>query len=375
MRTLLPIIAAILLLSVSCTERVKPGSIEVKREVVTGVTLEKVSPSQVDLAYETAGTVNALRVSVIGSRTMGTIISMKVKEGDRVGQGQELVALDDRDLAQRVAAAEYGYREATKALEEAEQNRRLAGVTYGRYRNLFDDKVISAQEMDQVETQKKVADLGYERAKEAVRRVQAQLEEVKINRGFARIVAPHAGLIAAKKADQGSLAAPGSPLLVLEDTSRYRVEAPVDQRMAPLVRVGMPVVVLLPPDGKRITGSVGEIVPVVDPATRSFLIKIDAKDGSLRSGLYVRVLIPAGRKEVLLVPKSAIVEKGQLTGVYVVDDRGVMTYRMVRAGRSFGNRVELLSGVRADEAIAVAGLENAVDGGMVKRLQEGRPRG
>jgi RND family efflux transporter MFP subunit len=375
MRMPVPTIAAILLLSVSCTEKVKPGSIEVKREVVTGVTLEQIIQSQVDLAYETAGTVSPLRVSVIGARTMGTVISMKVNEGDRVSQGQELVALDDRDLAQRVAAAEYGYREATKALEEAEQNRRLAGVTYGRYRNLFDDKVISEQEMDQVETQKKVADLGYERAREAVSRVQAQLEEVKINRAFTRIVAPHAGLIASKKTDQGSLAAPGSPLLILEDTSRYRVEAPVDQRIAPLVRVGMPVVVVLSSEGRRITGSIGEIVPVVDPVTRSFFVKVDVKDGSLRSGLYARVLIPEGRRQALLVPKAAIVEKGQLTGVYVVDDQGVMTYRMVRAGRSFGDRVELLSGVRDGETIAVAGLEKAIDGGMVKRPQQGHTGG
>lgn len=375
MRTLLPVIAGLLFLSASCTEKVKPGSVEVKREIVTGVNLAKVSPSEVDSFYESSGTVTAKTVSVIGARTMGTVISMKVKEGDRVSQGQELVVLDNRDLAQRVAAAEYGYREALKALEEAEQNRRLAVVTYGRYRNLFDDKVISAQEMDQVETQKSVADLGCERAKEAVNRVMAQLEEVKINKGFARIVAPHAGFISAKKTNRGSMAAPGSPLLVLEDTSRYRVEAPVDQRMTPLVKVGMPVVVVLPPDGKRVTGSIGEIVPAIDPATRSFLVKIDVKDGSLRSGLYVKAFIPEGRRQALLVPKAAIVEKGQLTGVYVVDDQGVMTYRLVRVGRGFGDRVELLSGVKDGETVAVGGLENAVDGGVVKRSQEGRTNG
>ena len=141
--------------------------------------------------------------------------------------------LDDRDLAARVSAAEYGYKESLKALEEADQNRHLADVTFGRYRNLFKDKVISGQEMDQVETQKRVADLGYERTREATNRVRAQLEEARITREFTRIVAPHDGLITGKKTDQGSLAAPGSPLLVLEDTSRYRVEAPVDQRMAP----------------------------------------------------------------------------------------------------------------------------------------------
>ncbi len=375
MRKLPLIIAAIMLLSASCTEKAKPGSVALVRETVTGVALARLSASEVESSYETSGTVAARTVSVIGARTMGTVLSMKVREGDRVSRGQELVALDDRDLAARVAAAEYGYRESLKALEEAEQNRRLAEVTFGRYKNLFEDKVISGQEMDQVETQKKVADLGYERALEAVNRVRAQLEEVRIMRGFARIVAPHDGVITGKKTDQGSLVTPGSPLLVLEDTSRYRVEASVDQRMAPLVKVGMPVVVLLSSEGKRVAGRIIEVVPAIDPATRSFLVRVDVKNGTLRSGLYVRVLIPEGRKQALLVPKSAVVEKGQLTGLYVVDGQGVMTYRMVRTGRTFGDRVELLSGVREGETVAVAGLEKAVDGGVVKELQEGRTNG
>jgi RND family efflux transporter MFP subunit len=375
MRALLPIVVTILLLSASCSEKVKPGSVDVYRETVTGVTLEKAAASEVNSSYETSGTVAARRVSIIGARTMGAVVFMKVREGDRVDQGQELAVLDDRDLAQRVAAAEYGHKEALKALEEAEQNKRLADVTYGRYKNLFDDKVISGQEMDQVETQKRVADLGYERAREAVNRVQAQLEEMRINKGYARITAPHGGLITEKKIDQGSLAAPGSPLLVLEDTSAYRVEAPVDQRMAALVKVGMVVEVSLPPDRKRIEGRVSEIVPAVDPSTRSFLVKVDVTDGSLRSGLFAKVFIPEGKRRALFVPRSAIVEKGELTGVYTVDARGVMTYRLIKTGRILDDRVEVLSGLKDGETIAVAGLEKAVDGGIVKAPGGGRNDG
>jgi RND family efflux transporter MFP subunit len=371
MKRLSLVVFLLLLLPLSCGDKVKPGLVETKRPVVSGVRLERVSLSDVESFYEASGTVAAKTVSVIGARTMGTVLSVKVKEGDRVGRGQELLVLDDRDLAQKVAAAEHGYREALKGLDAAEQGKRLANITYGRYKNLFDEKIISGQEMDQVETQKKVADLEYERAREATSRVGAQLEEVKINRGFTRVVAPHSGLIAGRKIDRGSLAAPGTPLIILEDTSQYRVEAPVDQRMAGLVRVGMPVVVSLPPDDRRIEGSIGEIVPAIEPATRSFLVKIDVKDPALRSGLYGRVFIAGEKKRTLLVPRRAIVEKGQLAGVYVVDDQGVMTYRIVRTGKGLGDRVEVLSGLRDGEAIAVAGLEKAIDGGLVRRQKEG----
>jgi RND family efflux transporter MFP subunit len=356
---------AVMLLLAGCGEKVKPGPVETRRQGITGVTLTKVAPSEVDLLCETSGTVVAKAASVIGARTMGTVMSIKVKEGDRVIQGQDLAAIDDRDLAQRVAAAEYGYREAQKALEEAEQNRRLASLTYDRYKNLFDDKVITPQEMDQVESQWRVANLGYERTKEVVNRVQAQLEETKIGKGFAHVLAPHAGVITSKKMEQGSLAVPGSTLFVLEDTSVYRAEAPVDQRMAPSLKVGMPVVVLLP-TGKQVTGTVGEIVPAIDPSTRSFIAKISIKDPSLRSGLYVKVLIPDGKSSSLLVPRSAVVEKGQLTGVYVVDGQNVMTYRLVRTGRAFGDRLEVLSGLRSGENIVTGGVEKAIDGGKVQ---------
>jgi RND family efflux transporter MFP subunit len=367
MKKLLPVLGIILLLLISCKEKVRPGSVEVKREPVTGVTLAAVPLQEVESYYETTGTTKAKTTSVLASRTMGTVLSINVKEGDRVRSGQLLMVLDDRDAAQRVTAAESGYKEALKALDEAQQNRGLADITYKRYRNLYDEKVISQQEMDQVETQKKVADLGYERTAETVNRLQAQLEEARINKGFTRITAPHNGVIIEKKIEQGSLATPGSPLFILEDTSLFKIDAYVNERLAGKVTVGMPITILLANEGRPIAGAIGEIVPAIDPATRTFLVKAFLKDPSLRSGLYAKVRIPEGKKQVLLIPVKAVVEKGLLTGVYVVDTLGVMTYRIVKIGQVFGDQVELLAGIKPGERIAVAGLERAIDGGLVKQ--------
>ena len=284
MKKLLPVLGIILLLLISCKEKVKPGSVEVKRAPVTGVTLVSVSLQEVESYYETAGTTRARTTSVLASRTMGTVQSIDVKEGDRVRPGQVLMMLDDRDATQRVIAAESGYNEALKALDEAGQNRSLADVTYKRYRNLYNDKVISQQEMDQVETQKKVADAGYERVGEMVNRTRAQLEEARINKGFTKITAPHEGIITEKRIEQGSLATPGTPLLVLEETSLFKVDAYIDERLAGKIKIGMPVTILLASEGRPIVGTIGEIVPAVDPATRTFPVKVFLKDPSLRSG-------------------------------------------------------------------------------------------
>lgn len=119
--------------------------------------------------------------------------------------------------------------------------------------------------------------------------------------------------------------------------------------------------------GREIRGVIAEVVPSVDPMTRTFLLKISISGEGLKNGSYGKVSIPAGKKEVLLVSKKAIVEKGQLTGVYVVDANSIVTYRLIRPGRVYGDMVEVLSGLNPNERIIVDNVEKAVDGGIVKQ--------
>jgi RND family efflux transporter MFP subunit len=352
MKRLLSItVIAALLLSAGCKDKVKPGTAEVKRQAVTGVILAEVHPAQVDEYYETSGTVKAKTISVIASRVMGTVTSIKVKEGDRIHAGQVLMTIDDRDVAQRVKAAE-------KAVEAAKQNKSLMDITYQRYKNLHDEKAISQQEIDQIETQKKVSDMEYERAK-------AMLAEAQVHYGFTRITAPTSGIVTEKKIEPGSMAVPGVPILTVEDNSSYRIEANVDERLSGKLKIGTPVNVVIDSIGQEVKGRISEIVPSVDPMSRTFLVKIDLKSPSLKTGLYGKVLIPEGKKESILVPKKSIVEKGQLVGVYTVDSKGVVTYRLIKTGKKYGEQVEILSGLSGGEKIIVDGVEKAVDGGVV----------
>ena len=243
-----------------CGDKVKPGVHEVKREQVTGVTIEVIKPAEVAEYFETTGTVRAKTISVIASRMMGTVTSLRVKEGDRVGAGQLLLTIDDSDVAQRVKAAE-------KGLEGAKQQQSLSDITYQRYKKLYDEKALTGQELDQIETQKKVSDIEYERAK-------AMLAEARIYQGFTRITSPASGVVTEKKIEMGSMAVPGAPLLTVEDNSAYRVEVNADEKLAGRVKTGMDVSVFIESLNRELAGKVTEVVPSIDPLSRSFLVKI-----------------------------------------------------------------------------------------------------
>ena len=360
-------ISFILAVSLSgCKDRVKAGQANVKRPEIRDVIVAKVAPSKVESVYETAGTVRAKVTSTLASRVFGTVTRMYVREGDTVRAGDVLLALDDRDAKQRVAAAQSGYDEALKAREVSGKQSDLADITSRRYGNLYKEKVVSQQEFDQIETQRNVAALERERAALAAGRARSLLEEARVHLGFTEIRAPFSGIVVARKVDQGSMAVPGMPLLTIEDTSQFKIEAYVDERLSSRLRPGAPIKIRFDTTGETVAGRVTRVVPAVDPATRTFLMEAALKGANLRSGLYGKVLIPDGERETILVPRSAVVEKGQLTGVYVVDESGVVNYRLIKKGAIYDNGAEILSGLKNGERIIVTGTERAVDGGILR---------
>ncbi|MHB9097726.1 MAG: efflux RND transporter periplasmic adaptor subunit [Syntrophales bacterium] len=360
------LIAAAALSLIGCGDKVTPGNAQVKRQTISGVSIATLARTPVDEFTEATGTIRAANTSYVASRMMGTVTSLLAKEGDTVEKGQLLLTLDDRDVVQKVRAAEAGHQEAIKALESAKQNRELTDITYRRYKTMYEEKAISRQEMDQFETQKKVAAWEYERVQEMVNRASAGLSEAKIYLDFTRVTSPIKGLVTEKKIEAGSMAVPGMPLLTVENTTAYHAEITIDESLSGSLRTGMPVMVAIEAINRQLTGKITEILPAVDPQSRSFTIKVSVSGPGLRSGLYAKVKIAHGKKEAILAPKAAIVEKGQLTGVYAVDGQGIVTYRLVRTGKEYDGNWEILSGLKPNDRIIVQGVEKAVDGGIME---------
>ncbi len=361
---------------------------------IAQVKIEKVAASEIDSIHEAAGTVRSATVTALSSRVMGSVIALNAREGDRVRRGQLLIEIDSRDLAAQVQKAQAGLLEAQQSLDEAERAinaarsataaadaaRELASATFNRYRTLLERRSVSPQEFDEVQTRLRVAEAEADRAERMLQTMEAKkrqslarIEQAKaditsaqVYAGYAKIISPIDGIVTSRQTDIGQMAAPGFPLLTVEDSSRYRLEASVEESLVDGVKLNQEVAVFIDALGAiEIAGRVAEIVPAADPASRSFTVKIDLPDGqksNLRSGLFGRARFATGRRKSLTVPRQAIIERGQLTGVYVIDDTGIARLRLIKTGKSAGDRVEILSGLVEGERIVIDGAHSITDG-------------
>ncbi|HSH70720.1 MAG TPA: efflux RND transporter periplasmic adaptor subunit [Deferrisomatales bacterium] len=366
---------------------------------VSGVELETVATAGVEDTYEAVGTVRSRATTVLSSRMAGQVVAMHAREGDRVKAGHLLVEIDDREGQAQARRAEAGLREAEQALDEVERaiqaaesgvaaadaNRDFATSTYDRFKALLERRSVSRQEFEEVEAKYKSAVAEAARAAEMRDSVKAKRNQVlaridqaraeaassQINLGYGRLTAPYAGLITEKRAEVGMLAAPGVPLLTLEDDSRYLLEVAVAESRVGAVHVGDPVEATIEALGSApLSGRVAEIVPAPDPGSRSYTVKVDLKTdaapaGLLRSGLYGKVRFAVGQRQVLLVPRGAVTARGQLVGVFIVDEQNVARLRLIKTGKEVGDRVEVLSGLSDGDRIAVSHIEALSDGAKV----------
>ncbi len=330
---------------------------------------------------EAVGTVRAVTVAAVAPQVMGRVTSVLVTEGAAVKKGAVLATIDDEAIRAQLAAAEgarleavAGREEADRAVAQAEAGKTLAEKTFDRFKRLAEEKVVTRQEFDEVEAKRTVAVKDYERALERRAQMDARVAQAKAGENAARtslsytkVTAPFSGIVTEKRLDAGSMAVPGAPIVVMEDARRYRIEASVPETLLPLLKVGAPVDVLLDSaPGRTIPAKVSELSPVVDPATRTFTAKADIRGPGLRTGLYGRIRIRAGKGTVLGVPKRAISRAGGYEGLFVVGPDNTVRLVLVTTGEAYGDDVEVLSGIEPGARVAVSPVERLVDGARVE---------
>lgn len=322
-------------------------------EIVSSVSVISAQAGTVPDMVEAVGTIRAAETSQLAAQMIGNIVEMRVREGDRVKRGQVLAVIDDaqpRAALDRATAADLGAQEAITA---SESDFALADSTFKRYQTLYEKKSVSPQEFDEVKARYQAAQARREIAGAEQAQAKAALQQARTSLAYTHMVAPFDGLVTEKKADVGTLASPGMPIFTLEDLRRYRLEATVNETDLRYVHQGQQVSVSVDALGDRqLKGKVVEIVPAADAASRSFLVKVELpSDPALRSGLFGRVQFARGERTVLLIPQDSVVERGQLQGIYVVDQNRIAALRYITLGKPSAGQVEVLAGLQAGEML------------------------
>jgi RND family efflux transporter MFP subunit len=319
------------------------------------------TPSAVPDVFESVGTIRAAQSAQISSQIMGNVVSVKVHEGDMVKRGQMLAVIDDAQLRAGLDRAQAAAAGADHEAAAAEAECALAESTMKRFQSLFDKKSVSPQEMDEVNARYQAASARRETARSGQAQAQAALSQARTSLDYTRIRAPFDGVVSDRRADPGVLASPGMPLLTVEAAERFRLEANVDESGLRFVHMGQTVPVLLDAVGNQpLPGAVVQMVPAADPGSRSFLVKIELPaNPAIRSGQFGRAQFAKGERTSLLVPRNAIISRGQLQAVYVIDQNDVAGLRYVTLGSPSGDRVEVLSGLsQGDKVIALPGEQD-----------------
>ncbi len=309
-------------------------------------TLAKAGGGTVNNFISLSGKIQAENYATVSARIMGYLMEVKVDVGDQVQKGQLLATIKSDEILAKMAQADAGIAEAKAGLDNIEKD-------FARVKSLFDKKSATQKELDDITAAKNMMTAKLKQAQEMKNEVNTMLS-------YARITSPYNGVITEKHVNSGDLATPGRPLFTVEGGGDFKAEILVPENQISSIKKGEKVKVILKNNGTEINGFINEFSSSSAQTGGQYLAKVDLdkndlKNTSLYSGMYVNVLLPIKNTATpeggkILVNKNAVVEQGQLTGIYTVSENGTAILRWVRLGKSYGDKVEILSGLSSDES-------------------------
>lgn len=321
---------------------------------VSGVSANSNSP------FVTAsGKIEAENSANLSTRMMGYVTKIHVQVGQKVGAGQLLVSINNTDLQAKKAQVDASILQATAGYNNAKKD-------YDRFVNLFKQQSASQKELDDMTARYEMAKAGLEGAKQMRNEVMAQFS-------YSNITAPFSGVVTNTFIKEGDMANPGMPLISIEGASRLQVTAMVSENDIASIKKGMAARVLVKSSNTMINGKVGEVSLSAKNTGGQYLVKInlDKTDSSVLSGMFVNVQFPVENKiktvqpDRVLVPENALVKQGQLTGIYTIGEGNSAILRWLRIGKTFGNQVEIISGLSSDEQYIISAEGKLYNGAIV----------
>ncbi len=354
MKRLLPALLATLLIS-ACgrDEPAAPSAAAGMPALETVVVASEAAPRE--RVWD--GVVEAVHQATLSAQTGGRVLELPFDVNDYVKAGEVVVRFTDVEQ-------QSGRRRAEAALEAAEAAAREAEAEFARISEVYARRLVAKAQLDQATARRDGARAALESARAALREAGEQVD-------YTVIRAPYSGILTQRHVEIGETVRPGQPLVSGLSLERLRVNVDVPQSEVAAIREHGRAAVLLA-DGRRIEAEKLTIFPFADPATHSFKLRLDLPEveSGLQPGMIAKAAFVLGEAERLRVPQSAVVVRGEVTAVYVVDDDGAVGLRQVRVGHRVDDRVEILAGLAAGERVA---LDPVAARGVVAERRGARP--
>ncbi len=306
----------------------------------------------------TPGTVVAEESIKVASRLMGHIHNIAVVEGQSVKAGQRLFTIDPLDIEGAIEQARLALNQAEDALKDAKAD-------HDRYANLHKEEVVTRQQYEKMK-------LNYEIAVSRAAQSKAGLTTAQGQMRYATVTAPFSGVVTQKLANEGDIAAPGHPVLILENPAKLQVQTTVPETVFKTLAAGQTVNIEVDGQTAPLKGRIARLSPTSDPVTHTYLVKLDIPvkaanpASTIKSGAFARVLFPSGLTRSLRVPQAALQNRAGITGVFVLDAQGIAQYRMVRTGTVSSSGIEILAGLKAGDRVVTGQVDGINNGDQIK---------
>ncbi len=307
----------------------------------TALPLGQVELRDVPLTYSAEAVIEAVKQATVAAQVQGRVVDVRVDAGSAVKQGQVLMRIDERETADAAAGAEANAASAAANLANAR-------VSYERAKSLFAQKFISQAALDQ-------ADAAYKAAQGQADAARAGHSQASTVKSFTTITSPLSGVVAQRLTEQGEMATPGKPLLLVFEPGGLRASADVPQYKVPDIRRYMKAQVELPGTGQWFEAGKVELLPMADALTHAVHSRVTLlKPEAVLPGMFARVHFVVGQAKKLVVPVKALLRRGEISAVYIADAQGRLSLRQLRVGENMPDGlVEVLAGAKAGERIVL----------------------
>ncbi|MEP1097342.1 MAG: efflux RND transporter periplasmic adaptor subunit [Cyclobacteriaceae bacterium] len=303
-----------------------------------------------------SGKTEAKNSANLSTRMMGSVTKLNVKVGERIRKGQQLLVINNSDLVAKRSQVEASIAQVTSAMKNAEKD-------YERFKTLHEKESASEKELDDMTTR-------YEMAKANLKAAQQMKNEIQAQFAYTNIKAPFDGVVINAFVKVGDMASPGVPLISVEGTNSFQSVVLVAESDITKIKVNMDAKVQVKSTNKEFSGKVVEVSPSAKNTGGQYMVKIDIVnvDESVLPGMFVNVQFDAVESDVpknVLVPSEALIRQGQLTGIYTLGNDQTAILRWLRIGKEYDGKVEVLSGLQADELFIVSSEGKLFNGAKV----------